>query len=98
MAELSVQLQVHNLNAAECLDIIQLPARVLPSRHAVPCMPALRHLTVRISGPAELTFELCPALPALRTLWLANVQLKLTHDQLDFSCFSEGAPGLEFAM
>lgn len=97
MAELSFHLQVHNHEVAEELNL-HLPAQVLPQRRDVPCMPALRHLTLRFNGAAELAFLWCPALPALRTLWLANMQLELNHELMwsDFSSFSEG--GLEFAM
>lgn len=97
VADLTFQLEVQSQAVARLLGL-ELPSCVLPSQAAVPCMPALRHMAVNFRGRAELSFAPCPALPALRTLWMANMRLQWDNQHARiFGCFSE-VQGLEFGM
>lgn len=77
-----------------------VPADLLPRDSHVPRLPVLQHMTVRFRGIARFSFVPCPALPALRTLWLANMQLHVLapgEGRHYFSALS-GVPGLELGL
>ena len=96
-----MDLHAHSEAITHNLDLLPLPAALLPAGGEPRlAMPALRHITVRFRGSAQLSFGTGPALPALRTLWLANMRLYVyppAEGPGRFPALS-GLPGLEFGV